>query len=314
MLSFKFKDTGNNILTLENPMYVVINQDEKIPADDLTVTFSGIISKTELCDVEVYDGDILVFKGIVDEEQRIVNEKLLYTKITARSMAAMLLDNESKPIDYTNPSTSVIFSRHLLPDSIESYRGDEVTLRERFNVTKGMTDWQVFYSFALKAYNKTPRINADGTADFNGIHSDETLVFSEKNGIRYSSLKENNKRCKLISDVYVKTKTNGGYDSSISRNSIKKRKINRRRYVDASVNTDFLIADNIINNSVDNSYELTLITDKRILNKLGTGVTVEDNYLGEIAGLYISSIYYKLTPDKEETTLILKGERKYVDS
>lgn len=314
MLEFKFKDVDDNDIILNNPIYIVINQDEKIPADDLSVTFPLLKDIGELCEVEVFDDDKIVFKGVVDEQQNVLSDALYFTKINARSMAANLLDNESRPVNYTDVSTSVIFSRHILPNAIKSFRGDIITYKGNLNISKGTTDWQAFYTFAQKAYNKTPRITAEGIADFNGINSDETLTFSNSNGIKYSSLKENKKRCKLISDVYMKTKQSGGYDAVIRKDSIISRKINRRRYVDISVSRNFSLPEVIINNSIGNSYEVTIITPERILEKLGAKVRIEDGGLGVIDGLYISSIYYRLTPDTEETTLILKKEREYVDS
>lgn len=314
MLEFKFKDVDDNDIILNNPIYIVINQDEKIPADDLSVTFPLLKDIGELCEVEVFDDDKIVFKGVVDEQQNVLSDTLYFTKINARSMAANLLDNESRPVNYTDVSTSVIFSRHILPNAIKSFRGGNITYKGNLNISKGTTDWQAFYTFAQKAYNKTPRITAEGIADFNGINSEETLTFSNSNGIKYSSLKENKKRCKLISDVYMKTKQSGGYDTVIRKDSIISRKINRRRYVDISVSRNFSLPEVIINNSIGNSYEVTIITPERILEKLGAKVRIEDGGLGVIDGLYISSIYYRLTPDTEETTLILKKEREYVDS
>lgn len=308
MLVFKFKDINDNYIELKNPLYITINQDEKIPADDLAVIFPYIKNLAELCAVEVLDNDSIVFKGLVDEQQNILNDKLYYTKITARSMAAMLLDNESKPVNYTNPSTSVIFNRHLLPNLITSYKGGEVTLNDNLIVSKGTTDWQVFYNFAVKAFNKVPRIEADGSANFNGIDCDEELVFSDSGGIKYNSIKENRLRCKLISDVIVKSDSKG-YNTVINDKSVKNRRIYRKRYYDASITRDFDIPNRIINNSLKNSYEIKLITPKRILNKLNALVKIENSVFGNKEGLYISSINYRLTPDNEETVLVLKKER-----
>ncbi len=314
MLEFRFKDIDDNDVVLTNPMYIVINRDEKIPADDLSVTFPFLKNVGELCGVEVFDGGKLVFKGLVDEQQNVLSDRLYYTKIIARSMAANLLDNESKPVSYNKVSASVIFNKHLLNNSIKSYKGKEVTLGGNLNITKGTTDWQAFYTFSRRAYGTTPRINSDGTADFYGIESGDNLRFSNVDGLRYNSIKENNKRCKLISDVYVKSKPSGSYDTIIRRDKIRNRKIDRRRYVDVSVSKNFSIPDTIIDNSISNSYEVTVISPERILDKLGAKVSIEDSGLGVIDGLYVSGIYYRLTPDKEETTLILKKEREYVDS
>lgn len=314
MLSFIFTDIDGNILSFNNALYIVINQDENIPADDLSVTFPFIKNAPEFCDVTVKDGDSVIFKGIVDEQQNISTEKNCYTKIVARSMAAMLLDNESRPVSYTNPSTSVIFNRHLAPDLINEYRGEEFVLNGDLKITKGMSDWQAFSSFCLKAFNKIPRIDADGTADFNGVSSNESIKFSNTDGIKYNSVKENTKRCKLISEVRAKTGPTDIYGTVIENKNVKNRRIERRRCIDVSASDSLTLADLMLSNSINDSYEVTLVTPNRMLNILGTGVSIEDSNLGSLRGLKVSSIYYRQTPDSENTTIILKKENENVDT
>ncbi|MCH5303401.1 MAG: hypothetical protein J1E41_00935 [Ruminococcus sp.] len=314
MLSFNFTDISGHILSLTNPIYIVINQDENIPADDLSVTFPFIRNAPELCSVEVTDGNSVVFKGIVDEQQNISTEKNAYTKIVVRSMAAMLLDNESKPVSYTNPSTSVIFNRHLYPNLISEYRGEELVLNDSFNISKGMTDWQAFSSFCIKAFGRVPRIDADGTANFSGVTSDKNIKFSNIDGIKYNSIKENKKRCKLISEVYVKTSQSDIYDTVIVNKDVKNRMVERKRYLDASVSDSLTLADTMLRNAALSSVEVTVETPIRLLNVLGAGVSIEDNNLGTISGLKVSSIYYSQTPQGEKTILMLKKENENVDS
>ncbi len=314
MLNFSFTDVNGDILSFNNPIYIVINQDENIPADDLSVTFPFIKNAPEFCTVEVKDGNTVIFKGIVDEQQNISTEKNCYTKIIARSMAAMLLDNESKPVSYTNPSTSVIFNRHLAPNLIGEYRGEEFVLNGDLNISKGMSDWQAFSSFCLKAFNRIPRIDADGTADFNGVSSSESIKFSNINGINYSSVKENTKRCKLISEVCVKTSPTDIYGTIIGSKSVKNRRVERRRYIDASASYSLTVADLMLSNAINDSYEVTLVTPIKLLNILGADVSIEDSNIGTISGLKVSSIYYRQTPDGENTTIILKKENENVDT
>ena len=186
MLSFVFTDINGNTVYLDNPVYIVINQDENVPADDLSVTFPILKDAGEFCKVKVTDGEKVVFKGVVDEQQAIVSEKDYYTKITARSMAAELLDNESRPVCYTDVSASVIFERHLKPNQIIEYKADETVLKGNYNVSKGTTDWQAFAAFCIRAFNKIPRIEADGKAVFSGVESEEELTFSNINGLNLS--------------------------------------------------------------------------------------------------------------------------------
>ncbi|MGN1138172.1 MAG: hypothetical protein ACI4RM_01905 [Ruminococcus sp.] len=309
MLTFIATDIFGVDVPLPQPLSVTINQEENVPADDLTVVFPFVDDLQELDRIQVKDMGAIVFKGVVDEQQAISNESGAFIKIIARSMAAVLLDNESKPISYINPSVSVIFSRHLEPCGIESYKGDNLSCVGSFNVPKGSTNWQVLNSFCIKTFGKSPRIECDGTANFNGLARDRKIAFSNSNGINYISVTENNKRCNLISSVLVKTDEQGDYTTEIKNDSASDRNIKRERYIDATVNTDLYVADKIINNSLDSSYELTLMCLGCYLDIMGSKASVEDKHLGKIENLYVSGICYTLNNKGEFTKVLLKKER-----
>lgn len=310
MLRFTAKDIDGAQIELNDPLKVIINIDENAPADDLTVTFPLIEQMPELKSITVTDNGKIVFSGPVDEQQSFIGSDGSYTRIIARSMAANLLDNESKPVSYTKPSASVIFRRHLLNNGIYSYKGGDIVMKGGLNIPKGTTDWQAFASFCLATVGVVPRIEPDGTADFYGVENDMKLRFSNTDGTSYISVKENNLRCKLISDVYVRLNDIDGYTVDIDDDDAKLRGIKRRRYLDASGTTSPMVGDKIIKNARKNSYEVTVVTTKPLLDALGASAEV-DCGLKLKDGLYVSSIYYSLSPDGEYTSLKLRRSQRY---
>lgn len=310
MLSIYATDVDGNIIKMPQPSYMVINQDENVPADDLTVTFPLTDIFSEMVNISVKENNQLVFYGVVDEQQIISDDTCGYIKIIGRSMAALLLDNESKPINYTNLSVSVLFSRHLSPLGFNKYKGDDATYYGTFNVAKGTTEWQVLYGFGINAFGRIPRIEADGTVNFNGSENQEVIHFSNIDGMGYNSIKENTKRCKVISKVMVKSKENSSYISGIVNEDALKRKINRVRYLDAATTASSIdTANKMIKNSVDDSYEITLICPLRLLDIMGSKASIYDTSIGLRENLYVSSVHYKLSSNGEYTTVILKKER-----
>lgn len=306
MLSFKFTDINGEELSADNPFYVLINRDENIPADDLTVMLPIMDLSRELSGVTVFDGEEIVFKGVVDEQVNFTDTKDCYTKIVARSMAAVLLDNECKPISYSYPSTSVIFKRHLLLNGIERFKGGECVVEGNIKIPKGASEWQALTSFSLKAFGKTPRVEADGTVNFNGVESDKSLIFSNTDGIGYYSVKENNKRCKPISEVCAKTSASGFYDTVLHNDAAEKRGIRRIRYIDALSDSTLQVGDAMIKNCEKSSYEITVRTPERLPDVLGAKAVISDMKTLK-NNLYVSAVNYRLTPEKEETILTLKG-------
>lgn len=312
MLSFIGIDINDNEIKLTNPEYVTINQEEDVPADDISVVFPFILNLPELNKIVVKNHSQVVFIGLVDEQQIIGNDKGIWTKIVGRSMASFLLDNESKPISYLNPSSSVIADKHLKPYGMESFIGKDTVLSGTLNIPKGSTQWQALYSFCISAYGNKPRIEADGTVKMTGIESNESIVFSNKGGQRYISVKENNKRYKLLSSVKVKVHNEGDYNSVVENKTAIKRKINRERYLDSTYSSElFPVADKMIEKSVKDSYEIVLVCPDILINQLGVNAKIQDKYIGEKDNLYISGICCKISPEGEYTTVTLKKKGEY---
>ena len=308
MLKLRAVDINSDELILNDFFSISINIDESVPADDLSVKLPYSEDIPELCEVILEDDDKVVFTGIVDEQYRAVSADTAYIGVVARSMAAILLDSESVPVNYFYPSASVIFSRHMAPFGIKRFKGRDAVLKEALNVPKGTTNWQVLSAFCKKALGTVPRVESDGSVNLNGVEKSGKILFSNVDGVRYNSIKENIKRCKLLSDVWVKLKDNMGYTLNVENPDAKSRGINRARYLDASASLSPIIADNMIENSNRNSYELVITSPERLLGALGFGVSINDGVLGAIGGLYVSSIYYSLSAKGEYTSLTLKKE------
>lgn len=305
MLSVFATDIKDNTVDLPTPYYMVINQQVDVPADDMNICFLHIENLPELKYIYVLENDTTVFSGVVDEQQIISDSDKSYIKILARSMASLLLDNESEPVNYTNPSTSVIFEKHLKPLGFEKYTGEDMILYGSLNITKGTSNWQAFKSFCLSAYGKIPRIEADGTANFSGIKTDRELYFSNQDGMKYNSIKENIKRHPLISKVYVKTTEDKGYELEINNEDALERGIEKVRYVDITNSTSTIeTAKIMIENSVKNSYEITLVCPERYLDILGLKATVESKR----DKLFVSSVQYCFGKSGHSTTIKLKKE------
>lgn len=307
MLSFIGIDINDNEINLSAPEYVTINQEEDVPADDISVVFPFIPNLPELQKVTVKNNSRVVFIGLVDEQQIISKEQGIWTKIVGRSPAALLLDNESKPISYLNSSSSVIADKHLKPYGMENFTGEDIVLAGTLNIPKGYTQWQALYNFCISAYGNRPRVDAVGTVKMKGIESDESILFSNKTGYKYISIKENNKRHKLLSSVKVKIGDEGDYNSVVENKVAVDRKINRVRYLDSTNSSElFSVADKMLEKSVKDSYEIVLVCSDILINLLGVNAKIQDEYIGEKDNLYISGICYRLSPEGEYTTVTLK--------
>lgn len=299
----------NKEIELKGILSLSVTQEEKVPADDLSVTIAYRNDLPELAMITLSEDDTICFKGIVDEQQTVLTQKDAYHKITARSMAALLLDNESEPVSYYQPSTSVIFSHHISPYGISAYKGGNKSCKEAINIAKGYTNWKAVDTFCKKAYGNSPRVESDGTINFNGLENSAVIKFSNIDGISYNSVKENKKRCKIISKVNVKLKSGSGYTYAVENPFAKNRRIQRVRYVDASVSsTTPEVAKTMISNGDASAYELRITSNERLLNVIGAKASLSDSLIGDRDKLYVSSVYYRLSQTQEYTTVVLKKE------
>lgn len=310
MLKFVITYSDSTQKTADNVLTAVINAEEGVPADDLTITlpFDGSLSKNAER-ISVFDGDEEIFTGQTDEIINIKNSDGAITKITARSPAGQLLDNEAEPLTYVNPDAEYIWKKHLEPFGIKSFEADSTPFYGNLSISKGMTHWQVFYNYCINRYGHKPRITGDGKAYFTGFESDEKVIFSESE-TAYCSLKENLKRCRLISEVKLKLSQYKGYTGSIKNLNPECENISRVRYVNAvSDKTNINTADNIISQSNSDSYSITLECHGCHIGLLGRKAQVCDDVFGTKDDLIIRKIKYTLGKNGENTTVTLGKEK-----
>lgn len=201
MLTYFFTDKNGKRCEIKNVLTAEISADVDVPADELvmTVPYDEKFGNADM--LEAYDGKSLVFVGQADEIVSIVRTDGAIVRLSARSLAGRLLDNEAEPVTYVNPAAKFIFERHLKPFGIVGYDGDEHPFMGTIKIEKGMTEWQVLEKFCNGRYGKSPRITGAGFALMCGTYGGAKPIVFGRNGVGYTSLREYIKPCKVISQV-----------------------------------------------------------------------------------------------------------------
>ena len=310
MLSFLFTDADGHEIILSSPLSLVMRMEEDVPADDLTAVFP-YLNCGELAQVSVFDGSRLVFKGVVDEEEHLMSSKGEYLRISARSLAAHLLDNEAEPQSYDHPSARLIYERCASGFGLGAGDVDGSTYFGELTVTKGMSCWTAVQNFCKACYSSSPRISADGRLFMRGLVTEGTVMFGDgAGGIPFVSLGEKKKRCEEISRVRIKTADSSGYRSAVENPDAVKRGVRRERYINAALtSTPIKCADTMIANGSKRAYSLSLRCPGWLGDILGRAASVSSNTLGSLNGLYVSSIKYHLDSKSDYTDIELK--RRY---
>lgn len=311
MLRLVITYTDNTELTLSEVLTVTMDCELSVPADNIILTCAYNKALREKADyISVFNNDELIFKGQIDDIINIKSSNGVITKITARSLASMLLDNEAEPVTYNNPASEFIFNKHLKPFGIHSYEADEKPFYGSLKIDKGMTHWQVFENFCKNRYGVIPRISGDGKAYFCGYKGEKVITFGDDCGdVKYHSIKEINHRCKLISEVKLKLSEFGLYNGAIKNTNPDIKSINRVRYVNATSDRSTIhTADKIIAQSNIDSFDAYLEAQGCYVNLIGSRAEINDSVFGKINGLVVKKARYTLDSTGEKTTFELRKE------
>lgn len=308
MTCYGITESGEKI-TLNCLLSLYLNQEDGVPADDLTAVFSVInkipvLSKMTI----VHEGETL-FTGIVDEQIMRCNSEGKTVKLMARSLAALLLDNEAKPEEYKKPSASVLFLKHIAP-FLNEYVGEDTPYNGSLGVNKGVCHWQVLEEFCRNKYNCFPRINEEGKVILNGKYTDKVLTFSngQKAGcLPYTAIEMIQRRHKMLSSVWVRTQANKGYDMEIVNEKAKVKGIVRQRYLNVVDTEDATIfhADKMIEKSNETALEIMITSPLPILRCLGATIHLPDEEAEEVKTMKVCKVKYTYTQNGHNTVLTL---------
>lgn len=305
MLKIIWTDIKGREIVAPYPLSMSVSVDEGVPADSLDAEFP-YIDTDELCEIMLYNDDQPVFRGIIDEEEKVVYQDGEYLRLSARSPAALLLDNEAMPCVYDHPSAGFIFERYVEPFGIRCDDLDDAVYFGEQTVAKGSSCWSVLKNFCNACYASVPRVSSTGVLHVKGLQEKEQICFGGDD-MRYLRISELNKRSAELSAVRVKTANPGGYTLCVSNRDAQERGIRRERYLNALLSeSPMRCADMMLRNGAGKAYSLKLRCLGCLLGTEGRKASVSDTVLGQRSGLYISSLYYRLTANGEYTDVRLK--------
>lgn len=219
-------------IPLPAPASVRFDRDEDAPADGFSGVFPLRPDCGELTGLSIRDRTgAPVFDGIVDEQERTLDGGASLT-LSARSRAALLLDNEALPQNYVNPSLATVFERHVRPYGFTGYAGAGRVFLGTLAVTKGMSEWAAAAAFCASFLKTTPRIR-NGVFDAGGAAPDGEVLFGP-GGVRYASLTVRDRYCELFSELYRLGEDGGSYALAARDGAAQALGVRRRRYLSNS--------------------------------------------------------------------------------
>ena len=151
-----------------------------------------------------------VFFGVVDEYGITADEGGCTVRMTGRSLAALLLDNESQACQYVSLSLPTVLRNHIYPWGIADVRTQGMNSLYYFAVASGESEWSVLRRFCSFAGNLCPRFSKEGTLILRKGNGAERIID------KFTRIEYTDNRYGVISEILVKNKVTGS--SSVVRN------------------------------------------------------------------------------------------------
>lgn len=298
MPTYVLIDVNGKKSYLQKPIKVNIISSDDAPADSLYAVFAVSGPVPVLDTAYIFDGKEKIFSGKVDSQtqEKTVNGNLL--TVRARSMECILLDNEAEPQTYCMPSMPLLMKRHFEPLGFYKYIGSDKAFNGEFDVVKGMSEWSVLCRFCKYFLNTVPHIDRSGVIDITGAENNET-VFLTSDRCKY--VKKTWDRSSLISDIYARTYTAGGYEMPLENDKAKKLGVMRKRYVNCidSDTRTVLTARDMIRKSNSKYERIEAECTGCVFCTKGAKLIMD----GEDKNFRISEVHYALDENGESTTL-----------
>lgn len=289
---------------MTKPLQMNITSSADAPADSFSAVFAVTGEVPELYSVCVWDRTEILFFGTVDEQTEEKNASGIRLRIRARSLAAILLDNEAVPGRYCLPSLSLLFERHIRPLGFTELEGTPGVFSGELVISKGMSEWQVLKSFCEMHYGTTPYVTNDMVVH-TGENKTTNTVFVDACHPTVRIVRRRS-RSSVISDIYARTYRAGGYEMHFQNDFAQKHRIQRKRYVNTleSRKNSVLFTKELLPES-NRKFDSYLIEKDGIVRcRVGDFVRAD----GISGRLRISELHYVLTGQGERTRIYGEAE------
>ncbi len=298
MLKYIIRDVNGKVTVFKRPVRVTIASSYNAPADRLSVSFAVKGDVPVLSSVEVRSAGERAFFGYVDEQSVRKDKNGVLLSVSARSLAAVLLDNEARPQVYCCPSMELLMKRHFEPLGFDRFRGDGRAFNGQLTVSKGMSEWSVLEALCRFMSGVRPKVDKYGVIDISGEESDEVLYLSRDCVI--SQIREL-RNSVLVSKIIARTNISGGFDMPIENKKAVMLGVKRRRYVDLADRSGRTVNDaRKITESSCRAYErLVLECRGCFLCSAGCGLKIE----GDRKKYRIKEMIYNFGTSGEKTRI-----------
>lgn len=211
---------------LVHPVSFSLVRSADTPADSLKAEFMVPDAQDweqEIARVELQADGRRLFRGICDRQIVGLDSAGCRLTVWARSDAAVLLDNEAIPQEYSCVTLDEMFAKHLAPYGFQSDLEGEGSLLG-YQVGKGVSEWEAFSTFCQRALGRSPHIHLSRVSFRLPGRARRTI----SSGQAVSAVSRTVRRSEVISQVLLRDEL-GRYSTALENEAARGLQILRRR-------------------------------------------------------------------------------------
>lgn len=297
---------NGEMFDLPAPISIAVSCDEDAPADQYVavfpmekpVLFTGIRA-------DFSQGNYnFKLEGIVDSREWVRSASGCLLRVTARSRAALLLDNEAVPKTMTTPSLEKVFCEHVKPYGFTGFVGDSRSFTGELVITKGMSEWQAVEEFCMTFLHCRPYVKGNilyaGTAE-----SPRSVGFGEE--ITYGRVAVLEEDFQRISELRIRQPHASGYKKIVYDLESRDLGIVRRRCFSQEKGEN---EQQILAQARREAFSIEVDCFQPPCIPILTDCTFSDPQFGNYTNLYISSLKYILDKKQRLCRYTLRKKEK----
>ena len=283
------------------------------PAQSLIAQTAAFRPGGELIRVRAEYGGEVFFEGPIDEQEWTADGRGERLEISARSGAAVLLDNEAIPARYNCPSLDDLYQLYLKPYGIRGYIGSGSRCGAWFPVQSGISEWEVVRNFCVGVLGVMPRITEDNLLDASGLPAERLILFDnrEPGTYRYTSMTERYRRSGVIGEIAYRSESDGAYSYRAVNRTAAERKITARQVVGLADAADWeknAVIGRRFMASEQGSRELALRSPQFVRCRPGDRARIKEAGGAEYVGWIVYEIRYILSGGAVISRVTLRPE------
>lgn len=232
------KDNKGTTVMMPPPLEWEIVKSLDSPAHSFEGIFPSERAYGDLRTLQVCIGEKRLFSGGVDETTVTENADGRRIKLIARSVGAVLLDNEALPQTYTSGlSLTELFNEHIRPYGFSTLVTDFDVFFNQYQIVKGTSEWEALSNFFRNGSQSFARIDDEGRVVCKLHPSDGAahLISNRDAGAqRYTSLRVTDNRYSPITKFVIRD-DDGFYSYAYDNPEASALGLARKRYLIPSV-------------------------------------------------------------------------------